>query len=1745
MLSTVGNMSAEDATESLTAIINGFGLATDSATHVIDTLDALDLAYATSSSELAEGLKRSASVAKTAGVSFEDLASILTVVSSTTRLSGETIGNGLKSLFSRLQNIKVGKYIDDTGESLNDVEKTLDKLGIKLRDSATSWRDPMEVLGEIGENWEKFTDIDKSAIATSLGGTYQRNTLMSILENWKAVGEAQEVAANSAGTSAQKYDIYLNSMEAHVDTLKTAWAEFLMNLSQSATVNTGIDAITKFIEVMDFLITKTPLGTAAIVALTAALVRLSVVNLANLGTKLIELGQIEGFSKGTKLIDQFTTALKRMVGVAPSARAASEAMSSTAEGASKTGVAGFKAAGGIKALGTALKGLGAYAAVFTVITVAAVLLGKAISHLVNENKDLSDSIEDHKKNSSDYASTIKEQSDELKTNADRIKEIQKLQKIGKSTAAEDQELKNLQSKNDLLEKQIKLLQLKKDVEDREAAKESNQLFANQFNTGNQTWTSKVRNMFTAPAGRSGVELAKTQVESHNQLVRSYEALQKKEEEVYSKSNSTEKERIEITNRVKEANDLVIKSQQKITDTIEEVQNSYDSLNDSNKKLADGILDAYNGMQLIDSEFATYGDYMNSTSTATGELSSNLDQLEAQLTDIAGMSVKPKDADDMSSWLQSLGEEDLSHLQWVLENAGVNANNLSVALSNMSGADAIKYINNIYEQFNGTVSKLDENYSKLEEALNYDYDSQSKKIAQAYDYAYKSQTKGVQNVQAYKASLETLGLSADQVASKMKNFYKYYDPSTGTAKGDVFKKEVTSALDKLGSKVGTYDASSNKLVINDMSALAKQMGLTDDEFNALIESNKRWIEIESQTNSNALQVALKDAATQAGDAVTKLDEVIDKKKTLDYRTDVNGNISVQFNSEADLSQIGKAVDAAKEKAQNIEKSTGIKIDIPTDIDYDDKDSLSQAYTTLHNGLNSIQNLVDESGNIDISKLQDLAKGINGIEIDADGLIKFSNTDARDKFIEKLKSTFQGVDIGSILKNATEQGQGFSLDIGSVQLSGLDTFTTKASDQIKNSIESAVSAKEVVIGNIAVSNEALSGLTKEGQQAANGVKEAVNKAFESINKKKYSGAFGTTLATQVQKANTQLSSAENYLDYIKNTNIGTKTITIKTVYETVGSPSGTTGSLRNTGTKSTNVPGTTYSKRTKEQNNPSSVKKHAANGLNPSNAEPLRMTRDSNTMVGEEGFEYVIGKHGEISRVGDNGVEFKRLKAGDTVIPHNVSQMLQNGTLNAFRDAGVVKTSTKLPSLPTGHSVSFAANSSLTGTWSNAGRSSTGGVTSLYDNKTIGSTGSSKNTSNASKTTSKTTSTKTTNKTSKNTTKASSGSTKSSGTSSSGSTSTDKKYNTSETNEDAENELKILEHQLNMEYITQKEYAQKYKAIWEKYYKGKFSYRDKDYEMSEKLHSLEKTIFEEDQKKLQDEISKLEYRNDLLGRSAGTEQEQITNYRKMQALYHQMANEYRKRGYADDSEEIRNLSKSWWDLEDKINDSLTSIFNNYISDLDHAIDLTEAKLEQIPEFVDKMSLEDAFSFDELEGKLNVYYSQRMSYYERQATLINAKLVAVNTEVNRLYTLGYEKNKSAIQELQKQAEDLKNDLNDVAEKVRSDNLEKIETSLNHQEVLRNAIKEHVEEEKQKLQDEIDKLNEENDALDKQKQKKELIEALDSAKQRTQRVYHEDTGWVWEADTKKIEEAQEALDDFERQEKIDALQKQIDNYD
>lgn len=169
-LSKVGAIESSEATSLLTSTLNGYKMTAEESMGVVDKISAIDMAAATSSEELMVALSRTANSASDAGVSFDKLLSMIATVSSVTRKSASTIGESFKTIFSRMSNVAAGKDIDDAGESLNDVETTLNKMNISLRDSQYEWRSFEEVLDEVASKWDSFNNTQQSQIATAIAG---------------------------------------------------------------------------------------------------------------------------------------------------------------------------------------------------------------------------------------------------------------------------------------------------------------------------------------------------------------------------------------------------------------------------------------------------------------------------------------------------------------------------------------------------------------------------------------------------------------------------------------------------------------------------------------------------------------------------------------------------------------------------------------------------------------------------------------------------------------------------------------------------------------------------------------------------------------------------------------------------------------------------------------------------------------------------------------------------------------------------------------------------------------------------------------------------------------------------------------------------------------------------------------------------------------------------------------------------------------------------------------------------------------------------------------------------------------------------------------------------------------------------------------------------------------------------------------------------------------------------------------
>jgi hypothetical protein len=161
VLSKLGNIEAAQSTEYLTSMMNGFKLEAKDSMGVIDKIISLDNAFATSSAEISSALQRSSVSAQQAGVTFEELASMITVVSDVSRRAPESIGESFKTIFARYQDILAGG-VDEEGQGINNVGKALDRVGISIRDVDGGFRDFSDVLEDLYPKWGKLNEIEQA-----------------------------------------------------------------------------------------------------------------------------------------------------------------------------------------------------------------------------------------------------------------------------------------------------------------------------------------------------------------------------------------------------------------------------------------------------------------------------------------------------------------------------------------------------------------------------------------------------------------------------------------------------------------------------------------------------------------------------------------------------------------------------------------------------------------------------------------------------------------------------------------------------------------------------------------------------------------------------------------------------------------------------------------------------------------------------------------------------------------------------------------------------------------------------------------------------------------------------------------------------------------------------------------------------------------------------------------------------------------------------------------------------------------------------------------------------------------------------------------------------------------------------------------------------------------------------------------------------------------------------------------------
>ena len=213
-MANVTGTAAQTVSDQLTAVWENFMKDGEhTAEWYADVMTALGAATASSTDEIAEGLEKFAAVADTVGLSYEYATAALTTITAKTRQSADVVGTALKTLFARVEGLKLGETLDD-GTTLNKYSSALESVGVNIKNEAGELKGMDEILEEIGAKWGTISRDQQIALAQTVAGVRQYTQFIALMDNWDFMQENLETVAKASGTLDEQAQIYAESWEA-------------------------------------------------------------------------------------------------------------------------------------------------------------------------------------------------------------------------------------------------------------------------------------------------------------------------------------------------------------------------------------------------------------------------------------------------------------------------------------------------------------------------------------------------------------------------------------------------------------------------------------------------------------------------------------------------------------------------------------------------------------------------------------------------------------------------------------------------------------------------------------------------------------------------------------------------------------------------------------------------------------------------------------------------------------------------------------------------------------------------------------------------------------------------------------------------------------------------------------------------------------------------------------------------------------------------------------------------------------------------------------------------------------------------------------------------------------------------------------------------------------------------------------------------------------------------------------------
>ena len=191
----------------------------------MDSWSEVEARHAIVAGDMANAIKKSASAAKNAGFTFDQLNGIVAAIGATTRQTGKEVGTAMRFIVRRI--------FSEKGP------KELAKLEIPVLTGTGELRKGFDILSDLAGAWKDMTNAQKINIAQAVGGTRQYNALLVLMDKWDEALSAIEHSTNSKGSAERRnlelmktYEKQVLQVKASADELQISFGKIYLPIAK-------------------------------------------------------------------------------------------------------------------------------------------------------------------------------------------------------------------------------------------------------------------------------------------------------------------------------------------------------------------------------------------------------------------------------------------------------------------------------------------------------------------------------------------------------------------------------------------------------------------------------------------------------------------------------------------------------------------------------------------------------------------------------------------------------------------------------------------------------------------------------------------------------------------------------------------------------------------------------------------------------------------------------------------------------------------------------------------------------------------------------------------------------------------------------------------------------------------------------------------------------------------------------------------------------------------------------------------------------------------------------------------------------------------------------------------------------------------------------------------------------------------------------------------------------------------------